>query len=231
MPYRTHYIVQRGGTLDSLQRRTVAFLQSGKIPPNSFLIVKIALGINDIVKKNKSIGSRAYTLTHEGTQETLNGLIQFRSLIYELKPNSMVSFITVPPIHFSRNVEYQKLNLGVQEDQEFYEDVDVSHIQKNHLDDIVELNRKLIDLNRSQSNIPVTPHCACWHTDIVKTSKKRKRRGGFRTRLYMQQNLLYDGIHAITNLKHAWFEKFHTSVRIDVRSIIRQQRQSESCTY
>lgn len=198
VPYRTHYIIQRGGTIGSLESRTKQFLKSNIIPDNSFLVVKIALGINNIIIKKKCEGQCSFTHHAENVQPTLDGLLKFRESIYELKPKALITFVTIPPMHFGNDVTKQ---------------------QEQHLADILQLNRSLIDHNLHQSHVPVNPHCLCWHSDVIKQSKKRKRKG-FRVKTMVRRELLYDGIHAVSHTKHVWFEKLHQSIRIDVRNLI-----------
>lgn len=213
VPYKTHYIVQPGGTIQSLSARTIQYLKSNKIPHRSQVIVKIALGINNIVFKNKSV--KPYTLTHQGTKETLDGLLQFRDKVYKIKSDAVVSFITIPPIHFGKNLEVRGL--------EQHTEALIQH-QQAHVSDVLDLNRLLIDINRHQKHIPIVPHCACWHTDIVRESKKKKRNGEFRIRRTVIKNLLIDGVHGTSMVQHLWFDKWHQSARIDVRNILLHQK-------
>ena len=103
IPYKAHYIIKKGGTIESLTTLAVDFLKTDRIPHDKLLIVKIAVGINNIVSKTKQGDS--YILTHSGTGNALQELEHMRNAIHTIIPNAIISFITVPPVHFQNNLE------------------------------------------------------------------------------------------------------------------------------
>lgn len=187
--HKSHYIIKRGGTTRSLLERTLEFLKSDKISKNDWLIVKIAAGINDITYRQEENGE--IVLKHKGTNEAIKGLLKLREEIYKIRPKTVVSFITIPPAHILKNKELKGLNCTAKDIEE----------NKAYVDKVLDLNTKLEDLNRNQCATIIQPHCCCWHPEAIRSSKKTLRQGGYRKRITVNKKALYDGLHAVSDVK------------------------------
>ena len=182
LPYECHYIIERGGTTESLNTLVVEYLQSGQIPNDVNLIVKIAAGINNTTSWVPH--QNTYVLAHKQDNNTLNGLIRLRKTILDMFPNAVISFITIPPVDFNKYREHRELDTNTEGSTE----------QISHLDCILELNKMLIELNRSQTQLKHAPHTSCWHSDVIRCSKKRKRDSRYRRKIKIRSERLYDEI-------------------------------------
>ena len=100
--------------------------------------MKIAVGINDILKKTKH-GNTHYNL-HQRTDTALLGLLNLRQAIYRACPKAVVTFITIPPAHL---VKYKETN-GI------YEEINLDENQELHLHEVMQLNRRLEEENKGQ---------------------------------------------------------------------------------
>ena len=168
VPYKTHYIVKRGGTIETLQINTLDLLNSTKIPSNAIIIFKLDLGINNILKCIPT--ETGYFLQHEGTDEAIQRLIEFRNQILRVRPRSLVRYITIPPAHLDKYHLEKKFPYLISQ-------------QRKHLTDITNANKIITNLNQTKpSFVPLFPHTTCWDTDILTSSKIKKRKGTFRSR-------------------------------------------------
>ena len=82
----------------------------------------------------------------------------------------LVSFVTVPPADLRKYRKKQGVSVTESVQSE----------QKEHEQDILELSAQIQDLNKNKKDTPIQPHCCCWHSDSFKSSKRSKRKGGFR---------------------------------------------------
>lgn len=183
-----HYIIKRGATIESLQRQLFDLLEGHKIPYGAPLVIKIALGINNIVYKKQD------SLEHGSTEGVLDKLLEFRTTIHIIRPEAVVSFITIAPAI----VRFDQL--------------------QKHLSEIEAVNQDLIRSNAScwQGIFAHTPN---WHTDVTCTVKRRRRSGTYKTYRDIRRTKLYDGLHAKSDVKKIWFEKWQKSAEIDFENI------------
>ena len=212
--YIPQYIIQRGGTAGSLAKRYIEFVQKANFSSNDWLIVKIAIGINDILEKSHNDGVKQYR--HCGTDTALRELLRFRSTVYDVWPNTIASFIAIPPAHLIKAIAHQGL---------VHNKVNIAQ-QRRHLNDILELNSNLQSLNKHQTGLPFRPHCCCWDSAIVVHSKKPKKNGGYRHRSTVSYKALYDGIHAKRDFKNIWYYRWHISATrdaINLKRFLRKQ--------
>ena len=211
LPYKSHYIVERGGTTQSLQILTREYLQSGIIPKDANVIVKIAAGINNTTRWIPI--NDTFTLGHMEKNKVLEGLKQRRRTIKGIFPNAIISFITVPPVdlikyRIHRQVGFQShtdFNIAAKE-------------QTSHINFIQELNKTLIDLNRSQAHLTYPPYTSCCQSDVIKCAKNKKRNQTYKRKNKVKSERLYDGVHGVSQVKKVWFYKWHLSVLKDVQT-------------
>ena len=151
-PYKTHYIIKRGATPDSIIRPAECFFKSNIIPSRDIILVKLALGINSIINRDTSTNPPKYD--HVGTEQAFLGLVNLKNAILKIRPDCQVSFATIPPAKLDNN-------------------------QQQHLWDIKDLNTKLSEENQTarKTEPPSALHTLCWHSEILKTSKNAEGMG------------------------------------------------------
>ena len=97
------YIIQRGATISVLTDKTREFIKSPSFPKNKLIFVKIAAGINDILKRvNHSDGTETVVSDTLEVNTIIDKLLLFRSSVKTLIPSALVGFVTIPTAHLKK---------------------------------------------------------------------------------------------------------------------------------
>ena len=118
-----HYIIQRGATISSLRDKTLDFIKSPHFPNNKQIFIKIAAGINDILKRvHHSDGTESVVSDTFDVNAIISKLLLFRSSVKTLIPSALVGFVTIPTAHLktiqTENLRSRKLLMSHFTDEE-----------------------------------------------------------------------------------------------------------------
>lgn len=136
--------------------------------------------------------------------EILVEFAELKTTIIEKCPSTTISFITVPPANIR---DYNSRNYS----RNIFDEETVSNMQKNHVNVVQKINSGLRNLNQSTYTVD-------WAEKIMKKHKKRCGRNRYLKEFYrFHFNNLYDGLHAISDLKHVWFNNLLLGFRRELR--------------
>lgn len=211
-----HYIIQRGATIEQLTSRTRTEIVS--LTTKKYILVKIAAGINDILEKYTDCTGTHIRLSTTSSAETIiNKLLVFRSVVKTLIPSALVGFVTIPTAHLpsiqQHNIDSKKT---IPSSAYPLETLQQEQSKLNTLID--EINNRIRTLNSNEQAF-CTRGCwtVSWHSYIAKLHSKRSGKGrpAKKHTRYMYGNL-YDGLHAVSTVKRAWFQLVLRSFRAEL---------------
>ena len=138
----------------------------------------------------------------------------------------MAGFIKIPTVSLEKFNALQKLT-GVLWKPKLL-DRELKSQQAKLDSELHELNLQLkIENNKQQ-----TPHSkGCrtisWHNSITTRSKKKSRKGHYRLKYTNNFKRLYDGVHAVSELKRKWYKELCKAVLAEIRYTSQIESQSE----
>lgn len=189
-----NYVIKRGATIESILPEVIGFISNPTyIKPNTKLVTKIALGINNIVTRINTDTGNSRKHNHSAIDTTLTKLLELKQTIKNYVPESYISIATIAPAQLQNTEE-----------------------QQQHLIDIHHINNQIITTNQEQNPHLHTPSL---HSEILRTSKKKQGNGTNRTVLTIKHKHLYDGLHATSEIKHQWFRKLEGSFNLDLATL------------
>ncbi|KAJ8045933.1 hypothetical protein HOLleu_09054 [Holothuria leucospilota] len=207
------YIIRRGAKLGELLQLTLAKLQTYN--QSDYLIVKVAAGINNLTKFVYDSGkrNRVLTVSQLSADNLVSILEDFRSRILAARPGTIVSFCTIPTASLKKFQDCKNLQAPILSES----DLTTAQV---YLDQVLdEVNSRIIALNSG------TSHTVSLHSDIRRSSIRRSStipREGRRTTIRSKVNLLYDGLHATSNVKRKWYNAVLSSFLKDSRKAQQQ---------
>ena len=201
------FIIRRGAKVSDLVRPTLAKLRS--YSQQDRLIIKVAVGINNLTKFIYDPTHRRRVLTRSSLDaNSLLALLEdFRAQVVSTRPNSIVSFCTIPTASFAKFQLSRRLTAPILSEAELY-------TAQEDLDTVLDsVNSRIPALNVGSlsSFISITPHNLAWHSHIRRVSKRMSRSGKLRSSVRSNFSQLYDGLHATSSLKKRWFLDLYKS--------------------
>lgn len=201
--YDVHYVVRPGYTIRDLTADALTLVRNIS-PDNTTLLIKIAAGINNLTLKINR--RRAYEIAPStATANTvLAELVNLKRAIKEIRPDAIVSYMTIPPVNFIQQLSYWQekrcLPFPIYTQEERLE------FQEAHEIIVSDINQNIKELNYNEQR---GIHCqtSSWHSAVL-----RRQRG--KDRLIV--SALIDGIHGSNSSKIKWHRGFHQAIQKEI---------------
>ena len=222
MDFSLNYLIQRGANISELQRLALQKFSNHK--PADNLYIKIAAGINDLTCFQNHKQGQELVLSDESAQDIIERLSFFKYQIKSIYPTALIGYVTIPSVSFVKNRDFRlsdgslKKSLFTNEQLQIFQSELDEKIEKINCWIKLENNRKQEVHNRGCRTVS-------WHSSVSKTSKKRRKHGTFRTVTRNKFDALYDGVHAISSVKHKWFAEVVKAIKAELDYTEREQVQ------
>ncbi|CAC5368330.1 unnamed protein product [Mytilus coruscus] len=146
--------------------------------------------------------------------EIYEKILEFKAAVEEKLPNTLVGFITVPPISFKKYKEhcFENKKLTVSE----ISDDDLLKFQKDLEKEVELLNEKIFFGNcEKQSGHLKGCRTISWHRSVCRLGKVK--RGKKYQKVYKNDfRELYYGIHRTSDIKQKWFSQLIIAIRAEI---------------
>ena len=199
---QTFYVVKRGAKIQDLTDESLDKIK--QIRSDIPLIVKIACGINNLTHFVYHSGGKELTESACTTIEVIGQFQELKRKIKQLRPDSLVGFITIPGVSLEKCNKHLS-NRGLLSQPR----------NKGQILDSTQrsINEKLDEVNKW---IKATNSCqqeghnrgcrtVSWHNSILKRSKVKRQNNNYKIVYRRNYKQLYDGLHAVSDLKKKWF--------------------------
>lgn len=207
------FIVRRGGTIQDLLPLTLARLR--QYNEEDWVILKLAAGINNLTKlvNTGHRGKRVLVRSSVSADDILSLLLNFKEEVINIRPTTVVSFVTVPTASFAKFQEFRHLASPFLSEEAILSN-------QTDLDAVLDtVNIRIAEANAVQHG--VIPRTLSWHASIRRKSKRRNKSGRLRADLRTRLGQLYDGLHAVSTLKHRWFQETYKAFSIEREALKR----------
>ena len=202
--YKTHYICKPGAAVGDLKEDIQDLID--EIPcRNTTLLIKIAAGINNTTSKVNR--SRCYEIAPSTStaDNVIHELKALKSDIKEHRPDAIVSFITIAPVVFLKQLQFLKDRRKIK--HPIYNNSDREGFQGPHEEKILEINSEIKKLNHQEQE-GITCYTASWDSEVL-----RRQRGTYR----LIPGALYDGIHPTEKVTLKWYSSFHKAINKEIK--------------
>ena len=197
--YTPHYIIKPGAKIRDLQDDAIALI--GGLPKTKTkVIVKIAAGINNLTEKINHQRSYEIKPSAASANNILAELVNLKRKIKEVRPDSYVSYMTIPPVNFLQQLTHWE---GTRRPaQPTFDEDKRREFQRQHELKINDINSNINALNHALQN-NIRCQTASWHSVVLRRQKGRNR---------LIVSALADGIHGTESTKRKWHESFRQSI-------------------
>ena len=202
--YQPYYISKPGATIDELKTEFCELIED--VPKdNSVFFVKIAAGINNLTSKVNR--KRAYEIAPSTAtaDDIIDELLKLRDEIKEVYPPAIVSFVTIAPVVFLKQLRYFQEQRKLR--HPIYNEGDRTKFQGPHEETILAINKRIKELNHQEQS-GIVCQTASWHSEVL-----RRQRGSDR----LIPGALYDGIHPTENVARKWHKAFHQAISKEIK--------------
>lgn len=211
--FKTHYVVERGARIRDLMQPTIAKLRT--IHRDTTVVVKIAAGINDITRIVRTEHDKFLRPSTRSADEIFIELCTFKDLLKRERRNILVGLVTIPTVSVRKYAEINGYRATEELERDFSQD------QREIDDNLQTINYRIRGENRQpQLDFPRGPRTVSWHSSVTRKSFRKSRNknkpGKPTTRSSFGQ--LYDGIHAVSQLKRKWFHQLITAFTAEIRT-------------
>ena len=196
------YYIERGAKINDLKKDAVSTLESVAHKFNSnevkTVCIKTAAGINNLTKFTTINGQRILSCSLESADQVFQELKDLRKHILNFIPSALISFVTVPSVDLLTFNEH--------------------HCKEFLVKEQISLETKVDQLNTliKAFNCRATAQTVSFHNSVQKRSIKKDKRGRRRIKFSYVYKVLYDGLHASSEIKHKWFEEIIKPFRKEV---------------
>lgn len=210
------FVIRRGARVADLVEPTLEAVRA--VRGANILIVKIACGINNFTEFVTHPNGRELTYAGVTGDHVYSELKELKREIKEIKPKALVGFVTVPTLSFAKNIESRIISNRLRESK--YSTTEVAGLQTALDEQISILNIRL----KFENSVHQAGHrkgcrTISWHRYITKLSKRKRSRTAKHSRTVVRNNFtkLYDGLHAVSELKQRWFHDLLHCITIERR--------------
>ncbi|MES9880249.1 MAG: hypothetical protein ABW185_05135 [Sedimenticola sp.] len=208
--------------MNDLVSPTLDLLRSRNYKQCDILAVKIAAGINDLIKSVRHDGGRQLTLSGVTEKKVFEKLQNFKSEIKSVCPNALVGFATIPSLSFKDNNRHKRDNGELVES--LFTEAEIEEQQRKINADICDINKRIkLENSTRQQNHERGCLTVSLHSEIEKKSRRRNRGGKLREVTQYKFAKLYDGLHGKSDLKHKWYNSLLKAIAQEIKYTIRDR--------
>lgn len=199
------FVIRRGAQVADLVHPTLQTVRN--VHKIGVLVVKISCGINNFTKFISHRDGRELTYAGITADNVFSQLHDFKRKIKEIRPDALVGFVTVPTLSFAKNIKSRIESRKLVKSK--FTEADIKEVQQSLDEQIQLLNIKLkFENSVRQAGHKKGCRTVSWHSYITKCSKRKRNKLARRSRTVIRNNFskLYDGLHAVSDLKRRWFQ-------------------------
>ena len=166
--FTVNFVAIRGAKMYNLVGPTIRKLNSCNA--SDHIVVQLAAGINDLTAFQYNVAHERRVLkpSNHTAESVFQELNQFKSAIQTARPNTLVTFATIPPMSFAKFQSSKKLCAPIISKEDI-------HTFQHHHDSIVdEVNERIITHN-SIPQCGIVLRTLSWHNTIRKVEKRTRR--------------------------------------------------------
>ena len=152
-------------------------------------------------------------------QSILSDQIALKKALKEVRPDCIVSFMTIPPVIYTKQLKYWQ-DQGKLADPTYTLEYRENR-QKTHNLIIEAVNKNINKLNHQEQG-GIKCQTASWHSEVLKKLKNKTR---------LIPSSLYDGIHGTDRVKEKWHRSFHNSIQKEIRLLQASTSSGADATY
>ena len=216
----TDYVVVRGAKVEDLVAPSLEKVKNTRSDLPIF--VKIACGINNLTKFKVHDGGKELKPSECPSSELIGKLASFKKKIKEIRPDSLVGFVTIPTLSIEKYNTHLR-NRGLLWDPELSKS-GLEAAQKTVDSALDDVNAWIKRENcEKQANHNRGCRTVSWHNTITKRSKVKRKSGQYKIVFKKDYKLLYDGLHAVSYVKQKWFREVIKAVKCEVEFTLRER--------